>query len=157
EEVIMDGVDDDMIGERIDTAKVKVTAALEDEEDMRNRQSELVLVLMCDFREQFLSCWLYPLYKSAHVSFFQYTTYIFIFLLEKKKEIRNCILAGEIDEAIALTESLYPGVLEDKDLIYFRLRCRRFIEMMGACSRAEPRRQRQVATARRVTNANGKG
>ncbi|RUP47724.1 CTLH/CRA C-terminal to lish motif domain-containing protein, partial [Jimgerdemannia flammicorona] len=72
-------------------------------------------------------------------------------------EIRNAILTGDIDAAIALTDALYPGVLEDEDTIHFRLRCRRFVEMMGACGRSERRRQRRVMAAARGRNGNSNG
>ncbi|CAG8672887.1 2481_t:CDS:2, partial [Racocetra fulgida] len=48
--------------------------------------------------------------------------------------IRDAVLAGNIDNAITLTNSLYPGVLQSNDDILFQLRCRKFIEMIGACA-----------------------
>ena len=45
-------------------------------------------------------------------------------------EIRTAILEGLIDEAISLTDRHYPGVLNEYPLIYFRLKCRKFVEMM---------------------------
>lgn len=49
-----------------------------------------------------------------------------------RQKIRKSILDGEIDKALKFTNCFYPHVLEDdrnKD-IHFRLRCRKFIEMM---------------------------
>lgn len=49
-----------------------------------------------------------------------------------RQKIRKSILDGDIDKALKYTSSYYPHVLEEernKD-IYFRLRCRKFIEMM---------------------------
>lgn len=45
-------------------------------------------------------------------------------------EIRSAILEGDMDETLKLTSSIYPHVLRDNREIYFRLRCRKFIEMM---------------------------
>ena len=50
--------------------------------------------------------------------------------------IRNAVLRGDIDQAIKLTNALFPSVLPANDDIHFRLRCREFIEMMGRCSGA---------------------
>lgn len=49
-----------------------------------------------------------------------------------RQKIRKSILDGDIDKALKYTNAFYPRVLEDernKD-IHFRLRCRKFIEMM---------------------------
>ena len=49
-----------------------------------------------------------------------------------RQKIRKSILDGDIDKALKYTNSFYPHVLEEernKD-IHFRLRCRKFIEMM---------------------------
>ena len=49
-----------------------------------------------------------------------------------RQKIRKSILDGDIDKALKYTNSFYPHVLQDernKD-IHFRLRCRKFIEMM---------------------------
>lgn len=49
-----------------------------------------------------------------------------------RQKIRKSILDGDIDRALKFTNAFYPRVLEDernKD-IHFRLRCRKFIEMM---------------------------
>ncbi|KAK4539730.1 hypothetical protein LTR36_010383 [Oleoguttula mirabilis] len=58
-----------------------------------------------------------------------------------RQKIRKSILDGDIDRALKYTSSYYPHVLEEernKD-IYFKLRCRKFIEMM--------RRYTELATA----------
>ena len=49
-----------------------------------------------------------------------------------RQKIRKSILDGDIDKALKYTNTFYPHVLEEernKD-IHFRLRCRKFIEMM---------------------------
>lgn len=49
-----------------------------------------------------------------------------------RQKIRKSILDGDIDRALKYTSTYYPHVLEDERNrdVYFRLRCRRFIEMM---------------------------
>lgn len=49
-------------------------------------------------------------------------------------EIRKAILCGDIDRAISLTQTFYPTVLEKNEPIYFRLRARKFVEMMRICA-----------------------
>jgi hypothetical protein len=39
-------------------------------------------------------------------------------------------LEGDIDRALKFTNAYYPHVLQDNEHVYFRLRCRRFIEMV---------------------------
>ncbi|KAH0550885.1 hypothetical protein GP486_007751 [Trichoglossum hirsutum] len=48
--------------------------------------------------------------------------------------IRTAILEGDIDKALKYTNAYYPTVLRDNEQIYFRLRCRKFIEMSRQCS-----------------------
>jgi len=45
-------------------------------------------------------------------------------------DIRTAILDGDIDKAVKHTNAYYPHVLQDNPQIYFRLRCRKFIELM---------------------------
>ncbi|EMC99168.1 hypothetical protein BAUCODRAFT_64942 [Baudoinia panamericana UAMH 10762] len=49
-----------------------------------------------------------------------------------RQKIRKSILDGDIDQALKYTSSFYPHVLEEERNrdIYFRLKCRKFIEMM---------------------------
>lgn len=44
--------------------------------------------------------------------------------------IRMAILDGDIDRALKHTNAYYPNVLKDNEHIYFRLRSRKFIEMI---------------------------
>ncbi|KFZ14681.1 hypothetical protein V502_05953 [Pseudogymnoascus sp. VKM F-4520 (FW-2644)] len=48
----------------------------------------------------------------------------------QRQEIRNAILDGDVDSALQLTEAHYPKVFEEDEDIYFRLQCRKFIEMI---------------------------
>jgi hypothetical protein len=50
--------------------------------------------------------------------------------------IRKAILDGDIDKALKLTNAYYSNVLQDNPQIYFRLRCRKFIEMMRRSTEA---------------------
>lgn len=50
------------------------------------------------------------------------------------QEIRRAILTGDIDRAISLTQTFYPTVLEKNEPIFFRLRARKFVEMMRMCA-----------------------
>lgn len=45
-------------------------------------------------------------------------------------EIRIAVLDGDIDRALKFTNAYYPQVLPKNPQIYFKLRCRKFIEMM---------------------------
>ena len=56
-------------------------------------------------------------------------------------EIRAAILDGDIDRALKLTDAYYPQVLQDHSIILFRLRCRKFIEMMRFTSTPAPTRK----------------
>jgi hypothetical protein len=49
-------------------------------------------------------------------------------------EIRAAILEGDIDKALKHTTAYYPSVLRDNENIYFKLRCRKFIEMIRQCN-----------------------
>ncbi|KAF2234106.1 SPRY-domain-containing protein [Viridothelium virens] len=51
-----------------------------------------------------------------------------------RQQIRASILEGDIDQALKLTSAYYPSVLRDNENIYFKLRCRKFIEMIRTCS-----------------------
>jgi Ran-binding protein 9/10 len=45
-------------------------------------------------------------------------------------------LEGDIDKALKYTNVYYPHVLKDNDHVYFRLRCRKFIEMVRRSAEA---------------------
>ncbi|KAF7713869.1 Uncharacterized protein PECH_000796 [Penicillium ucsense] len=47
-----------------------------------------------------------------------------------RNKIRAAILDGDIDKALKLTKTYYANVLEDNPHIHFKLRCRKFLEMM---------------------------
>ncbi|KAJ2901247.1 Ran-binding protein 10 [Zalerion maritima] len=46
-----------------------------------------------------------------------------------RQEIRCAVLEGDIDKALELTTTHYPNVLKENEHVYFRLKCRKFIEM----------------------------
>ncbi|KAF4631991.1 hypothetical protein G7Y89_g6128 [Cudoniella acicularis] len=47
-----------------------------------------------------------------------------------RQRIRAAVLDGDIEKALKHTNAFYPHVLKDNEHVYFRLRCRRFIEMI---------------------------
>lgn len=47
-----------------------------------------------------------------------------------RNKIRAAILDGDIDKALKHTKAYYANVLEDNPQIHFKLRCRKFLEMM---------------------------
>nr|CDP25059.1 Putative protein similar to ran-binding protein 10 RBP10 of Mus musculus [Podospora anserina S mat+] len=47
-----------------------------------------------------------------------------------RQRIRRAILEGDIDRAMRYTEQYYPNVLKENEQVYFRLKCRKFIEMI---------------------------
>lgn len=60
-----------------------------------------------------------------------------------RQRIRAAILEGDVERALQLTNELYPNVLKDNEQVYFRLRIRRFIEMI-----------RQAAEMQQQSNSN---
>jgi hypothetical protein len=44
--------------------------------------------------------------------------------------IRTAVLDGDVEKALKYTNAYYPHVLKDNEHVYFRLKCRRFIEMI---------------------------
>lgn len=53
--------------------------------------------------------------------------------MSNRQSIQNLILQGKISEAIALTQQLYPGVLDKNPNLLFRLKVRQFVEMVSGC------------------------
>ncbi|QSZ32804.1 hypothetical protein DSL72_002384 [Monilinia vaccinii-corymbosi] len=47
-----------------------------------------------------------------------------------RQRIRKALLEGDIEQALNHTNTHYPQVLKDNENVYFRLRCRKFIEMV---------------------------
>lgn len=43
------------------------------------------------------------------------------------------IFSGRISEAINAIQSLYPGLLEQNQDLFFKLKCRQFVEMVNGC------------------------
>lgn len=44
--------------------------------------------------------------------------------------IRRAILEGDVDRALKFTNVYYPHVLQENEPVYFKLRCRKFVEMV---------------------------
>ncbi|RAL08647.1 putative Ran-binding protein (RanBP10) [Aspergillus homomorphus CBS 101889] len=51
-----------------------------------------------------------------------------------RQKIRAAILDGDIDKALKYTNAYYANVLQTYPHIHFKLRCRKFLEMMRRCS-----------------------
>jgi hypothetical protein len=47
-----------------------------------------------------------------------------------RQRIRRAVLEGDIERAMNQTKAHYPTVLDENRQVYFRLRCRKFIEMI---------------------------
>lgn len=70
-------------------------------------------------------------------------------------EIRSAILEGDIDKAIKYANAYYPTVLPSNENIYFKLKCRKFIEMIRRANElhalqrgaATPRSKRSTASS----------
>ncbi|KAH8670902.1 SPRY domain-containing protein [Xylariales sp. PMI_506] len=48
----------------------------------------------------------------------------------RRQRIRRAVLEGDIDKAFKYMTAYYPHVLKDNEQVYFKLRCRKFIEMV---------------------------
>lgn len=70
--------------------------------------------------------------------------------------IRSSILAGDIDGAIAYTNEHYPSVFSDNRDIYFKLRCRKFIEMIKHCADLQPAASSTSVPPFSTATSNGK-
>ncbi|KAI9368277.1 hypothetical protein BJX61DRAFT_230774 [Aspergillus egyptiacus] len=51
-----------------------------------------------------------------------------------RQKIRAAILEGDIDKALKFTNAYYATVLQQYPHIHFKLRCRKFLEMMRRCT-----------------------
>ncbi|KAM0552484.1 hypothetical protein ACHAPJ_007812 [Fusarium lateritium] len=58
-----------------------------------------------------------------------------------RQRIRRAILEGDIDRALKYTNAYYPHVLQDNEHVYFRLRCRRFIELVRKAAQLNMRNE----------------
>ncbi|KAJ4396239.1 hypothetical protein N0V93_000458 [Gnomoniopsis smithogilvyi] len=47
-----------------------------------------------------------------------------------RQRIRRAILEGDVDKALKHTNAYYPQVLKQNEQVYFRLKCRKFIELI---------------------------
>ncbi|KAE8165841.1 CTLH/CRA C-terminal to lish motif domain-containing protein [Aspergillus tamarii] len=66
-----------------------------------------------------------------------------------RQKIRAAILDGDIDKALKYTNAYYANVLQNFPHIHFKLRCRKFLEMMRRCN--EP----SWAASKREKSSNG--
>jgi len=75
-----------------------------------------------------------------------------------RQKIRTAILDGDIDKALKHTSAYYPSVLQNNENIYFKLRCRKFIEMIRRCGElnAQCQAAQTQASKRTATSATNK-
>ncbi|KAI0024256.1 SPRY domain-containing protein [Xylariomycetidae sp. FL0641] len=55
-----------------------------------------------------------------------------------RQRIRRAILEGDIDKALKFTNAYYPHVLTNNNYVYFKLKCRKFIEMVRKSTEVGP-------------------
>ncbi|KAI1002915.1 hypothetical protein K3495_g5288 [Podosphaera aphanis] len=67
----------------------------------------------------------------------------------RRQQIRTAVLDGDIDTALKYTNSYYPQVLKDNEQVYFRLRCRKFVEMI---QEAAEKQKRKSSTWNKTSN-----
>jgi hypothetical protein len=60
-----------------------------------------------------------------------------------RQKIRSAILDGDIDKALKYTHAFYEAVLQDNPHIFFKLRCRKFLEMLRRSSELSSNSPRQ--------------
>ncbi|KAF7723012.1 hypothetical protein EC973_002428 [Apophysomyces ossiformis] len=70
--------------------------------------------------------------------------------MNQRQSIRAALLAGQVDRAMELTQTYFPGVLDEQgkgENIVFELKCRKFIEMISEYTEQEHalRRKSQAA------------
>ncbi|XP_066923576.1 ran-binding protein 9-like [Clytia hemisphaerica] len=53
--------------------------------------------------------------------------------IRNRQRIQRLILSGRISEAIDAIQTLYPGLLDQNSDLFFKLKCRQFIEMVNGC------------------------
>ncbi|CAI9626973.1 hypothetical protein GT037_007011 [Alternaria burnsii] len=70
-----------------------------------------------------------------------------------RQKIRTAILEGDIDKALKHTSAYYPSVLRDNENIYFKLRCRKFIEMIRRCGELNAQCQSAPASSSKRSTA----
>ncbi|KAL4878261.1 hypothetical protein BJY04DRAFT_209332 [Aspergillus karnatakaensis] len=63
-----------------------------------------------------------------------------------RQKIRAAILEGDIDKALKYTNAYYANVLEQLPHIHFKLRCRKFLEMMRRCTELSSSARKGKAT-----------
>lgn len=52
----------------------------------------------------------------------------------KRQQIRKCVMDGDIDGAIGKVQADFPTIFTEKPQLLFRVKCRRFVEMIGTSS-----------------------
>ncbi|KAL1864785.1 hypothetical protein VTK73DRAFT_5664 [Phialemonium thermophilum] len=71
----------------------------------------------------------------------------------KRQQIRRAVLEGKIDQALKWVNLYYPQVLADHREVYFRLRCRKFIEMIRKDAEETMRQESGADAEKKDTSA----
>lgn len=73
-----------------------------------------------------------------------------------RQQIRAAILEGDIDRALKKTRAYYPSVLQDHENIFFKLKCRKLIEMLRRLSDLVVRQSQPSPSPKKTTpDSNG--
>ncbi|KAF7310493.1 Ran-binding protein [Mycena chlorophos] len=71
--------------------------------------------------------------------------------MERRTRIVNCVVEGDIDTALADTRRYYPAVLTaNEGLMLFKLRCRKFIELLLETTELKKQRDMEMLAARKA-------
>ncbi|KAH7025871.1 CTLH/CRA C-terminal to lish motif domain-containing protein [Microdochium trichocladiopsis] len=70
----------------------------------------------------------------------------------RRQRIRRAVLEGDIDKALKYTNLYYPQVLEENDHVYFKLRCRKFIEMVRRSAEPNNNGLRKKSSSRTLSD-----
>ncbi|PYH42206.1 putative Ran-binding protein (RanBP10) [Aspergillus saccharolyticus JOP 1030-1] len=70
-----------------------------------------------------------------------------------RQKIRAAILDGDIDKALKYTNAYYANVLQTYPQIQFKLRCRKFLEMMRRCSELSATAWKRVRPTNGLSNS----
>ncbi|KYK60437.1 hypothetical protein DCS_01574 [Drechmeria coniospora] len=70
-----------------------------------------------------------------------------------RQRIRRAVLEGDIERALKYTNAYYPQVLQDNEEVHFKLRCRKFIEMVRKAAQIRMNNDSTASNGRRPASA----
>ena len=68
--------------------------------------------------------------------------------IKQRLRIQQLVLSGRIEQAIRVTDKLYPDVLQNNPNLKFALKCRQFIEMIDGANRSSAKSSENNASAK---------